>query len=297
MTMINLSTFTFMRKMREHKGLEKYTDASDLQRKAAEIRLSSLTAMTKGGVSGVGASMSAVEILLALYYGQLAGRAVMNFDPEIPGSDEQDYFVLSKGEAVPVQYGILADLGFFDQAEMNFLAKEAALLSMEQGNKVPGVSFSNFADGHGLGVAVGLALSLKMDRKKNRVYVLLGEKELADGQTWEAMMVAAHYRLDNLVCLVDNNGMSNSVMDQGSLMDKFPAFGWRMVPVHDGHDFDKLLDALTRSFTVVNRPTCILCRTVSGKGVFFAEGKPDYHEVALSESELQALISNSVVHG
>lgn len=286
-----------MQQMRDqHRGLQKFTDVNSLQRKAAEIRLSSLAAMTKAGVGCMGSCMSVTDILVALYYGELAGRSVMNFDPAVPGSDEQDYLVLSKGQAAPVQYAILSDLGIFDRSELDFLGNESALLSMKQGVKVPGVTFSNFVPGHGLSVAVGLAMSLKMDRKRNRVYVVLGDGELQDGQVWEALMTAAHYRLDNLICIIDNNGvqgdtMVNAVMDLGSLLDKFTAFGWRMIQVHDGHDYEKLLDAVTRSFTVVNRPTCIWCRTVSGKGVDFAEGKPNYQCAPLSEGEFEAVQS------
>jgi len=272
----------------------KFTDVNSLERKAAGIRLSSLSAINNAGRGHTGSCMSIVEILVALYYGQLAGRPVMNFDSGDPGHVDQDYLVLSKGQAAPVQYSILSDLGFFDKAELDFLSKEGALLSMEQGAKIPGVSFSNFISGHGLSVSVGLALSLKMDRRKNRVYSVIGDGELQSGQTWEAIMSAAHYKLDNLVCIVDNNkvqgaSLVNNVVDLGSIQDKFEAFGWSVIQVSDGHDFERLLYALHRSFTSVRKPICLWCRTVPSKGIDFAEGKADYQNVPLSDGELAAI--------
>lgn len=284
----------FTEKMREHKGIVRFTDTESLQRKAAEIRLSTLKSIVKAQRGATGSSMSVVDILVALYYGHLAGGPVMEFDPAKPGCEEQDYVVLSKGSAAPTLYSILADLGFFDKSELDYLAGDGALLSMKQGAKVPGITFSNFLPGHGLSVALGLALSLKMDRKENRVFSILDDAALQSGQVWEAMMAAAHYKLSNLICFVDNNGVQgdskvNSIMDVGSLQDKFESFGWKVIQVTDGHDFDKLLVAIERAFTVIRRPVCLWCRTVPGKGVDFAEGKSSYQDVPLSEGELSVI--------
>jgi len=281
--------------MRDHKGIIRFTDAESLQVKAAQVRLSTLKAISKAQKGATGSAMSVIEMLVALYYGHLATGPVMNFDPENPGHPDQDYFVLSKGAAAPALYSVLADLGFFDRSELDFLAKDGALLSMAQGAKVPGVTFNNFVPGHGLSVALGLALSLKMDRKNNKVFTVLGDGELQCGQVWEAMMAAAHYKLDNLICLIDGNGVQgdsklSAVMDIGSLQDKFEAFGWKVIQVTDGHDFDKLLVAIDRAFTVIRRPICIWCRTVPGKGVDFAEGKSSYQDVPLSEGEMSVVI-------
>lgn len=293
MTMTNLNICTFTPKMREHSNL--FTKVADLERKAAEVRLRSIQAIGNAGVGATGSCMSVVEILTTLYYGQLNGRPVMNFFPENPGNELQDFFLLSKGKAAPVLYSILADLGFFGVEELDYLGKEGALLSMKQGAKVPGVTFSNFAQGHGLSVAVGLALSLSMDRKNNRVFTLLGDGELQSGQVWEAAMAASHYKLNNLICFVDNNKVQGSFlpnggMDVGSIQDKFEAFGWTVVQVRDGHDFDKIFDALDRAFTTVRKPVCVWCHTVASKGIDFAEGKFWYQNVPLSEGEMSEIL-------
>jgi len=285
----------FMEKMREHKGIVRFTDAESLEIKAAEVRINALKSIFKAQKGSTGATMSIVEILVALYYGQLAGGPVMDFNPLKPGCENQDYLLLSKASAMPALYSLLADLDFFDKSELDYLGSEGALLAMNQGDKVPGVTFSNFVSGHGLSVALGLALSLKMDRKDNRVFSVLDNAELQCGQVWEAMMAAAHHKLNNLVCFVDDNGVQgnakvSTVMDVGSMQDKFEAFGWKVIQVTDGHDFDKLLVAVDRAFTVIRRPVCIWCRTVPGKGVDFAEGKSSYQNVPLSEGEMSVII-------
>ena len=156
-----------------------------------------------------------------------------------------DLFLLSKGKAAPILYAVLADLGYFSDEELDYLGKEGALLSMKQGVKVPGVLFPGFVQGHGLSVALGVALSRAMDRESGRVFTLMGDGELQSGQVWEAIMAASHYKLNNLICFVDNNKIQGSFlpnggMDVGSIQDKFEAFGWMVVQVRDGHDFDKI---------------------------------------------------------
>jgi transketolase len=140
-----------------------------------------------------------------------------------------------------------------------------------------------------------MALSLQMDKKKNRVYAVLGDGELQGGQVWEAAMAAAHYKLNNLIVFVDNNkvqasGPVNVVMDIGHIQDKFEAFGWSVIQVMDGHDFDKLLDAISKAFTSNRRPVCVWCHTVCGKGIDFAERKPGYLDVPLSDGEMCEVI-------
>lgn len=268
----------------------------DFEKKAAQIRLNSLLAMYKAGVAYTGSSMSLVEILLSLYYGEIFGRKVIKFDAQKPGSDEQDYLVLSKYQAAPVLYAILADLGFFDQSELDFLGKPAAMLPLFPSAKVPGISTTVMNQGQGLSMAVGTALSLKMDRKSNRVFTILGDTELQYGQVWEAAMMAAHHKLDNLITLIDYNkvqanGLISGVVDIVPIQDKFEAFGWKVMQVTDGHNCDQILNTIMKAYETTRRPVCIWCHTICGKGVGFAEGNVFYQNAVLSEGEIQEIIS------
>lgn len=266
-------------------------DIPQLQKKAAQIRVEALTAISKAESGHSGSAMSCVEILVALYYGQISERVLMNFDPKKPGWEEQDYFVLSKGQAVPTLYAILSDLGFFDKDEMNYLRKVGGLLQGYPNIKVPGISVPITSHGCGLSIAMGLALSIKTERLPNKVFAVLGDGELQEGQIWAAAMSAAHYKLDNLIAFIDNDdlqvdGPVRSVMDVMPIQDKFESFGWKVIHVWHGHDFDEILDAVAKAFSVNRHPVCIWCHTVKGKGIEFAEGKPYYHDVPLSEAEL-----------
>ncbi|MEK7085765.1 MAG: 1-deoxy-D-xylulose-5-phosphate synthase N-terminal domain-containing protein [Patescibacteria group bacterium] len=264
----------------------------ELEAKAAQIRLDTLNALHKGGLKYMGSCMSVVEILVSLYYGRLFGnKAVMNYDAAKPGNKDQDYLVLSKGHAVPVQYAILADLGFFDKSELDFIGKPGAMLKDRPWAKVPGISASMLSYGHGLSTALGLALALKMDRKMQRVFAVLGDGELTCGQVWEAAMMAAKYNLSNLIVFVDNNRVqAGSILQVENLQDKFESFGWQVMQVTDGHNFDQLLNTVSRAFTAVRRPVCIWCHTIVGKGVDFAERKPSYQSANLSDGEMAVII-------
>ncbi len=268
---------------------------TDFQKKAAKIRLDTLLAIHKAGKGSSGSCMSVVEILTALYYGELHGGPVLKSDPAKPGWDGQDYLVLSKGQAVPALYSILADKGFFERDELNYLGKEGALLREMPSAKIPGITAPVNSHGHGLSIALGMALSLKMDRKANRVFAVLGDGELQEGQVWEAAMAATHHKLNNLIVLIDNNGMQAggplaAVMNIGSVQDKFEAFGWNVYKVLDGHNFDEILRSVERGFTSVRKPVCIWCKTVAGKGIDFAERKPGYLNVPLSEGEIAEVV-------
>lgn len=266
-------------------------DISQLQKKAAQVRVGALTAISRAGSGHSGSAMSCVEILVTLYYGEISGKNIAKFDPQKPGWDEQDYIILSKGQAVPAQYAILSDLGFFDKGEMDYLRRVNSLLQGYPNMKVPGISVPITSHGCGLSIACGLAMALKMDRLPNKVFPILGDGELQEGQVWEAAMCAAHYKLDNLIAFIDNDdlqmdGPVRSVMDVMPIQDKFEAFGWKVIHVWHGHDFDEILDAIAKAFTVNRHPVCIWCHTVKGKGIEFAEGKSYYHDVPLSEAEL-----------
>ena len=264
---------------------------SELEKKAVQIRLDTLNALYKGDLGYAGSCMSVVEILVALYYGELFGSPVMKYDCTKPGSGEQDYLILSKGQAVPVQYSVLADLGFFDKSELNFVGKPGSMLTARPNAKVPGIASSVFSYGHGLSIALGLAMAMKMDRKPNKVFAVLGDGELSCGQVWEAAMSAYQYKLNNLIAIVDNNKVTaNGPVATDFIQDKFESFGWQVIQVTDGHNFDKILDGLSRAFTSVRRPVCLWCHTIVAKGIEFAERKANYHWASLSEGEISVII-------
>lgn len=262
-----------------------------LQRQAVKLRIDLLETLFKAQAGYLGGSLSMIEMLCALYYGQLPSGPIMNFDPSKPGWEDQDYFVLSKGHGSAALYAVLADLEFFDKHELNFFDQVNSPLQPYASKKVPGVALPAGVPGYGLSAAVGLAMSLKVDRQPNRVFVLSGDGELQNGQIWEAAMAASHYKLDNLVLLVDHNGLQmdgplRGVMGVDSIADKFEAFGWKAILVNDGHDFEDLLLALEKAIEVQRRPAVIIARTVKGKGVEFAENKAYYHDQVLSQQEM-----------
>jgi transketolase len=264
-----------------------------LQKKAAQIRLDTLTAIHKSGEGYSGSCMSVVDILTTLYYG-----GVMRVDPAKPQWEDQDYLIMAKAHAAAAQYAILADKGFIDESEMNHLGASGSNIGHRPNMKVPGVTATISAHGYGLSIATGLAMSLKMDRKANRVFSIIGDGELQQGAVWEACMSAAHYNLNNLILFVDNDdlqmsGSVRAVMDVNPIQDKFEAFGWKVIQVMDGHDIDQLLTAISRAFTSNRQPVCIWCHTVKGKGIDFAEGNLS-HNAALSEAELNEVRKNLI---
>lgn len=264
----------------------------ELEAKATQIRLDTLQSLHHAGLGYVGSCMSVIEILVSLYYGKLFGNVpVMKYDAARPGDKDRDYLVLSKGHAVAAQYSILADLGFFDKTELDFLGKSGSMLKDRPSAKVPGISASMLSYGHGLSVALGLAMALKMDRKRQKIFAVLGDGELACGQVWEAAMMAAKYKLDNLIAFVDNNKVqAGQILQLDNLQNKFESFGWQVIQVTDGHDCDQILNAVQKAFAIARRPVCIWCHTVVGKGVDFAERKPNYQSAGLSDGEMSVII-------
>ncbi len=265
-------------------------DFVQLEKKAASLRIDALTAIHKANSGHTGGSMSCMDILVALYYG-----GVMRFDPKNPGWDKRDFFVMSKGHAAPALYAVLADLGFFPKDELDHLRQTGALLQGHPVVKIPGVEATTGSLGQGISVAVGLAMAIKADREERDVFVLLGDGELQEGQVWEAVMSAAHYRLENLVAIVDWNklqidGPCSGVMNVEPIADKFEAFGWKVIPLVSGHDIEELVFALEKAKNIARQPTVIVAPTVKGKGVPFAENKASYHGVALSEAEMREAI-------
>ncbi|WP_334111009.1 transketolase [Thermodesulfitimonas autotrophica] len=247
----------------------------ELERKACAIRQDVIRMLATAGSGHPGGSLSAVEILTALYF------QVLRVDPRQPDDPERDRFILSKGHACPALYATLAERGFFP---LSWLEDLRRLGSPLQGHpdmrKVPGVEMSTGSLGQGLSVGVGMALAGRLRESGYRVYVLLGDGECQEGQVWEAAMAAAHYRLRNLVAIVDRNGLqidgpTEEVLALEPLADKWKAFGWSVITVN-GHDFGELFSAF-ESVGYARRPTAIIARTVKGKGVSFMESQVDWH--------------------
>ncbi|MBQ8025501.1 MAG: transketolase [Oscillospiraceae bacterium] len=257
---------------------------NDLSRLAARARCLGLD-MVYGAKSGhLGGSFSAMDILTALYF------AVMRVDPADPAKPDRDRFVLSKGHCTPALYPILALRGFFDTAELGqFRSIDGHMSGHAEMNHVKGVDMSTGSLGQGVSAAVGMALAGKMDKAGYRVYTLLGDGEIEEGQVWEAAMSAAKYGLDNLCAVVDVNGLqidgkTSDVMPSEPLDEKFASFGWRVLTCN-GHDFDSLLDAFARAGQPDGRPTVILARTVKGKGVSFMENNAGWHGKAPNDEQ------------
>jgi len=245
-----------------------------LRDKARQIRLETLKMLQCAGSGHPGGSLSATDLMVALYY------HAMRLKPGEPEWEDRDRFVLSKGHANPPLYAILADKGYFDRDDLQRLRRLGCRL---QGHpdmrKTPGVDFSTGSLGQGMSAAVGMALAGKLRRKDWHVYAMTGDGELQEGIAWEAAMAAAHYRLDNLTILVDNNGLQidgrvDEVMSLGNLKAKFEAFGFAVEEI-DGHDFAAILPALGARHP--GKPRCVIARTVKGKGVPFMEGDYRWH--------------------
>lgn len=256
----------------------------ELCRRAREIRCDLLRMLAAAGSGHSGGSMSAVEIVTALYW------HVLRIRPEDPAWPDRDRFLLSKGHAAPVLYAALAERGYFPVEELLTLRKLGSRL---QGHpdlrKVPGVEASTGSLGQGLSVGLGMALAGRLDRRSYRVYVLLGDGECEEGQVWEAAMAAAHYHAGNMTAIIDNNGLQidgpvAEVLSPLPLVEKWRAFGWAVTEV-DGHDLAALLQAFDWAAGIKDRPTAIVAHTVKGKGVSYMENQVDWHGKAPSQDQ------------
>jgi len=257
----------------------------DLREEARLVRRDILTMLAEAGSGHPGGSLSEVEILLALY------RVVMNNRPGEPWWPGRDRFVLSKGHAVPGLYAVLAHCGYFPRDLLMTLRKPGSPL---QGHphyrSVPGVEASTGSLGQGFSFAVGMALGLRLDGNPAKVFVLLGDGELEEGQVWEAAASASHYRLGNLVAILDNNGLQiegkcSEIMCMEPVEDKFRAFGWETRAV-DGHDFRELIKTLAWAKDYGRGPVFVNARTVKGKGVSFMENDYNWHGIAPTKEQL-----------
>ena len=228
-----------------------------------------------GGRGHIGSSMSLIEILRVLF------DSFLIFDEKNPGWDQRDRLILSKGHGCLALYALLADKGYFELSELDtFCRAESRLGGHPEFLKLPGVEASTGALGHGLSIGVGMALAAKVGGQNHRVVVIMGDGEINEGSVWEAAMSASKHRVSNLIAIIDYNklqsyGLTSEVLDLEPLADKWRAFGFRVLEV-DGHDIDALCKAYGSSVGS-SKPTAIICHTIKGKGISFAEGEPTWH--------------------
>lgn len=264
-------------------------DNKQYERTAAKIRVDIIKAIHKAGSGHPGGSLSAADIVTALYFKE------MNIDPKNPKMADRDKFILSKGHAGPVQYAALGERGYYPVDDMMTLRK---LGSMFQGHpnmhKVPGIEMSTGSLGQGFSVCVGMAMANKMDKNPGRIYTLLGDGELQEGLIWEAAMSASHYKLDNLVAIIDWNGLqidgkNDDVMTVKPLDEKFKGFGWNVIVI-DGHDFEQIFDGFEKARKCKEKPTVLIAKTHKGRGVSFMEDNPGWHGKAPNEEEAKQAV-------
>ena len=263
------------------------TDIQSLEETAREIRRKSLNVIHDAGSGHPGGSLSGADILTALYFG-----GIMHYDPANPKLPERDRFILSKGHATGLLYTVLSRAGYFPESDLAGYRKinSARNLSGHPHPKTPGVEIATGSLGQGLSVGHGIALSARLDGLDFKVYVLLGDGELQEGQVWEAAMSAAKFKTNNLVAIVDFNkvaqdNITKDLKDLEPLEDKWAAFGWDVIRI-DGHNMAQVMDALQKPLHE-SKPRVIIADTIKGKGVSFMEGKTAWHGVAPNDEDLQ----------
>ena len=267
-------------------------NVQELKRTANQVRKNIITAVYYAKAGHPGGSLSSAEIYTYLYMKE------MNVDPADPGSPDRDRFVLSKGHTCPGLYGVMAERGFFDQEELKTFRHVGSRLQGHPSMRMlPGIDMSTGSLGQGISCAVGIAAAAKVKGKSYRTYTLLGDGEIEEGQVWEAAMFASAKKLDNLCAIVDNNnlqidGTLEEVNSPYPIDKKFEAFGFHVINVADGHDFDQLAAAFAEARTVKGQPTVIICKTTKGKGVSFMENNAGWHGKAPNEEEYKIAMAD-----
>lgn len=257
---------------------------------ATKIRKHALEAVYSAASGHPGGSLSMSDIMSVLYFD------VMNVDPKKPKWEDRDRFVLSKGHCSPALYGTLAEKGFFPKEEIkNFRQADSYLQGHPDMKGVPGVDMSTGSLGQGISAANGMAIAGKLNNKSYRVYTVLGDGELQEGQVWEAAMFAAHYKLDNLTAFVDFNGLQidgdiTKVMSPLPIDEKFRAFGWNVIDI-DGHDYEQIENAINQAKEAKGKPTMIMARTTKGKGVSYMENEAGWHGNAPKKDQYEQAVS------
>ena len=265
-------------------------DTRELKRYAVKVRKHIIDEVYSAASGHPGGSLSSTDILTALYFEE------MRVDPKQPLWEDRDRFVLSKGHCSPALYAILAEKGFFPKEDLlTFRKADSYLEGHPNMRSVPGVDMSTGSLGQGISAAVGMAMAGKLDNKDYRVYAILGDGELEEGQVWEASMAAAHYKLDNLTAFLDNNGLQidgkiTEVMSPEPVAGKFEAFGWNVLKV-DGHDIEKIIETINQAKNTKGKPTIIIASTIKGKGVSFMENQASWHGTAPNKEQRDQAIA------
>lgn len=267
----------------------------ELEIAATKVRIGIIEGVHSAKAGHPGGSLSCADLLTYLYLHRL------NVDPADPKMENRDRMVLSKGHAAPALYAALALRGFFPMEEMKTLRKiDSRMQGHPDSLKIPGVDASTGSLGQGISAACGMALSGKISCDSYKVYTILGDGELQEGEVWEAAMFAAHYQLDNLVAVVDNNGMQidgkvSEVMSPYPIDRKFEAFGWHVININ-GHDFNEMEKAFNEAETVMQKPTVIIMRTVKGKGVSYMEDALEWHGKAPNDEQYEVAMKELTAH-
>jgi transketolase len=266
-----------------------FSSSEDLTAVAKRLRVYIIKMIAKANSGHPGGSLSAVEIVTALYW------KVLRHKPSDPNWPDRDRFILSKGHAAPVLYAALAECGYFPIDELQTLRQlHSRLQGHADRTATPGVEMSSGSLGQGLSFGIGCALAARLDKKDYRTYVLLGDGECDEGQVWEAVIAAPHYKIDNLVAVVDHNGLqlsgcASEVMNLDPFPEKFASFGWHTIAV-DGHDFKQLLFAFDEAKKIKGKPVAIIAKTVKGKGVSFMEGNIAFHGSAPNAQQTETAL-------
>ena len=261
----------------------------ELKSISTEIRKDIVKMLTESASGHPGGSLSATDIMTVLFFKE------MNLDPNNEKDPNRDRFVLSKGHAAPVLYSALARRGYFPVEELSTLRKfKSRLQGHPSIQYLPGIDMSTGSLGQGVSAAVGMALAGKIDKNDYRVYTLLGDGELEEGQVWEAAMCAAHYKLNNLTAFIDFNGLQidgdiTKVMNPCPIDKKFEAFGWNVLVI-DGHNYEEIIDAIEKAKECKDKPTAVVCKTIKGKGVSFMENQAEWHGIAPSREQCEAAL-------
>ncbi len=261
-----------------------------IEKKSAETRMKIIDLVYKAQSGHCGGSLSAVEIVNCLFYHK------MNIDPQNPDWEYRDRFILSKGHAAPLLYVILADLGFFPRKELKKFRQLGGILQGHPDkNKTPGVDMTSGSLGMGLSMGIGLGLSAKLNEKSFKTYVLMGDGELNEGQVWEAAMYANKMKINNVIAIVDYNGVqldgtTNEIMPLAPLKNKWESFGWRVIEIN-GHDIMDILKVLDRADQITDTPVVIIADTIKGKGVSFMEDDHQWHGQPPCKQEFELAIT------
>lgn len=259
-------------------------ETENFEKISKEIRKSIIEMVYNAKSGHPGGALSITDILTVLYFYEL------NVNVNNPKYENRDRLVLSKGHSSPALYAVLAEKGFFPKNDLKTFRKiDSYLQGHPDMNKVPGVDMSSGSLGQGLSVSNGMALGAKLDRKDYRVYCILGDGEIEEGQVWEAAMTASHYNLDNLCVIVDNNGLqidgkTKDVMNSEPIDKKFEAFGFNVINI-DGHNFEEIVNAFEKAKQTKKRPTAIIAKTVKGKGISFMENEVSWHGKAPNDEQ------------